>query len=114
MIIEKYTSEELDCEHCAEFTGRPCPLHECGYIMERGAAGATTLQQLIRECFQLKRAIKLCNRLRTYKEHLSYDELGNIVLPFVRNSQARKGEPHGQVSILRDPRPFTHAVRVEL
>lgn len=68
VTVEKYTPEELDCEYCAQFTGQPCPLHECGYLVERACAGAITLQKLIKECFKPKRAAKLRNRLRTYKE----------------------------------------------
>lgn len=69
LIMEKYTPEELDCEYCSCFTGHPCPLSECGYLMERASAGAISLQHLIAEYFRPKRAVKLRNRLRTFLEH---------------------------------------------
>jgi hypothetical protein len=69
--IEKYTPEKVDCEYCACFTGQPCPLSECGYLMERASAGTVTLRQLIADCFQPKRAVKLRKRLRTFMESSS-------------------------------------------
>ena len=69
--IEKNTPEEVDCEYCACFTGRPCPLSECGYLIERASAGTISLRQLIAECFQQKQATKLRKRLRAYMERTS-------------------------------------------
>jgi hypothetical protein len=65
---EKYTPEEVNCEYCACFTGHPCPLSECEYLMERASAGTISLRQLVTECFQPKRAVRLRKRLRTYME----------------------------------------------
>lgn len=69
--IEKYTPEEVDCEYCTCFTGQPCPLSECKYLMERASAGTVGLRHLIADCFQPKRTAKLRKRLRTFMERTS-------------------------------------------